>query len=93
MMPRIMGVRADPDDHIWVGVSGADADLERMDIYDRRGRLVARVSDPPCMPAVFLGSGIAALLESDQYDAQRIRIMRVAGARNNRGPHPLRRPR
>lgn len=77
VMPRITGVRVDPDDRIWVGVSGATGAVERLDVYDRRGRLVAQVRSATGMPAAFYGNGMAAVLERDEYDAQRVRIMRV----------------
>jgi hypothetical protein len=88
VVPRITGVRIDPDDRIWVGVSGATAEPERLDVYDRRGRLVARVRNAPGMPAAFYGNGIAAVLERDEYDAQRVRIMRVNKAHINRRAVP-----
>jgi hypothetical protein len=88
VVPRITGVRIDPDDRIWVGVSGATAELERVDIYDRSGRLVARVRSAPGMPAAFYGDGRAAMLERDEYDAQRVRIMRVNKAHINRRAVP-----
>ena len=84
VMPRITGVGIDPDDRIWVGVSGATAEPERLDVYDRRGRLVARVRSAPGMPAAFYGNGITAVLERDEYDAQRVRIMRVNRTHINR---------
>jgi hypothetical protein len=77
VVPRISGLRVDAQDRIWVGVSGTTRDLERIDIYDRSGRLVARIADPPGFPAVLYGDGMTALLELDEFDAQRIRIMRV----------------
>jgi hypothetical protein len=77
VIPRIAGVRVDPDDRIWVGVSGDRRDLERIDIYDRSGTLVARVADPPAMPAALYGTGLAAVLERDGFDAQQVRILRV----------------
>jgi hypothetical protein len=88
VVPRITGVRIDPDDRIWVGVSGATAEQERVDVYDRGGRLVARVRSAPGMPAAFYGDGMAAVLERDEYDAQRVRIMRVNTAHINRRAVP-----
>jgi hypothetical protein len=38
---------------------------------------VAQVQSAPGMPAAFYGDGLAAMLERDEYDAQRVRIMRV----------------
>jgi hypothetical protein len=80
VIPRIAGVRVDPQDRIWVGVSGELRDLDRIDVYDRNGTLIARIADPPGMPAVLYGTGLAALLEHDEYDAQLVRIMRVTGS-------------
>jgi len=77
VVPRISGLRVDPRDRIWVGVSGATRDLERIDIYDGNGQLVARIAEPPGFPAALYGDGMLALLEVDEFDAQRIRIMRV----------------
>jgi hypothetical protein len=88
VMPRITGVRIDPEDRIWVGVSGTTAEQERLDVYDRRGRLVARVRSAPGMPAAFYGNGMAAVIERDEYDAQRVRIMRVNKAHINRRAVP-----
>jgi hypothetical protein len=78
VVPRIVGVRVDAQDRIWVGVSGERSDLDRIDVHDRNGRLVATIEDPPGMPAALYGDGLAALLERDELDAQRIRILRVA---------------
>lgn len=79
VIPRIVGVRVDPQDRIWVGVSGERRDLDRIDVYERNGRLVATITDPPGMPAALYGDGHAALLERDELDAQRVRILRIAG--------------
>jgi hypothetical protein len=77
VIPRVVGVRVDPQDRIWVGVSGERRDLDRIDVYDRNGRLIATITDPPGMPAALYGDDQAALLERDELDAQRVRILRI----------------
>ncbi len=55
IVPRIIELRVDPRDRIWVGVTGDVADeLARIDIYDRDGRLLGELRDFP-MPDVFIG--------------------------------------
>lgn len=77
VVPNVMGVRVDPRGRIWVGVSGADAALERIDIFDRDGKLLGRIVRPPAMPVALYGDGLMAFVERDDSDAQRLRILRV----------------
>lgn len=76
VVPRVTGVRVDPRNRIWVGVSGRTDELERIDVYDATGRLVARVVEPPGMPAA-LYADRAVFLERDEFDAQRLLVFRV----------------
>lgn len=78
VVPRIAGLAVDPHDRIWVGVSGPGGEIVRLDVYDRGGRLLGRLADPPGMPAALYGDGLVAFLERDELDTQQIRIMRVA---------------
>ena len=76
-VPRVSAVRVDAKDRIWVGISGEQTDLERIDVYDRSGKLVARVANPPAMPAAFMGDDLAAFVTKDEFDAQVLRIVRI----------------
>lgn len=76
-VPMVSGVRVDPRGRIWVGVSGPDAALERIDIFDRDGKLLGRIARPPAMPAALYGDGLVAFVERDESDAQLLRILRV----------------
>lgn len=75
------GVRADAQGRIWVGVVGTPPALDRLDVYDATGTLLARVPNPRAMPAAIYGEGLLAFLERDDADAQQVRIERVATGR------------
>ncbi len=77
VIPRITGIRVDPLDRIWVGVSIDEAGAtERIDIYDRDGTLLGELTGWP-LPDAFLGPDHAVLLTRDDMDVQQILIMRI----------------
>lgn len=81
LVPRIVGLRVDPQDRIWVGVSEDVAgEIDRIDIYDRDGTLLGELRDFP-MPDVFLGSDRIGLLGRDELDVQQVTVLGVGGMR------------
>lgn len=76
-IPRVVELRVDPQDRIWVGVSEETADaVDRIDIYDRAGRLLAELREFD-MPDAFLGSDHVATLRRDDLDVQQVVVLRV----------------
>lgn len=77
LIPRIIEMRRDTQDRLWVGVSeGTPRKIERIDVYDRDGTLIGELRDVP-MPDFFFGNGYAAILDSDDLDVQRVTIARL----------------
>lgn len=77
LVPRVVSLRVDPADRIWVGVSEATPDeVERIDIYDRNGTLLGELRGFP-VPDVFLGPDRIGVLRRDELDVQQVVIMRV----------------
>ncbi len=77
VIPRITGVRVDPLDRIWVGVSlDEPGTTARIDVYDREGNLLGELHGWE-LPDVFLGPSRAARLDRDEFDVQRIVVYRV----------------
>ncbi|HSM09190.1 MAG TPA: hypothetical protein VLA33_09265 [Gemmatimonadota bacterium] len=76
-VPRIVGMRRDTRDRLWVGVSeerpGA---IERIDVYDRDGTLLGELRDTP-LPDHFFADGRAAIIDRDELDVQRVHVMRL----------------
>ncbi|HEY8484982.1 MAG TPA: hypothetical protein VIL13_10255 [Longimicrobiales bacterium] len=80
VIPRITGIRVDPHDRIWVGVSIDEAGTtERIDIYDRNGTLLGELTGWP-LPDAFLGTDRAAFLTRDDMDVQQIVLVRIVEA-------------
>ena len=78
LVPRIVGLRVDDRDRIWVAVSEDEADVaSRIDIYDREGELLGHLRDFP-LPDVFLGGGRVAYLQRDELDVQQLVVVEVA---------------
>jgi hypothetical protein len=79
LIPRIVTLRVDPADRIWVGVSESTPDeVERIDVYDRDGVLLGELRDFP-MPDVFLGPDRFGVLRRDELDVQQVVILDVEG--------------
>lgn len=77
VVPRITGIRVDPWDRIWVGVSiDEPGTAERIDIYDRDGTLLGELTGWP-LPDAFLGPDRAVLLMRDDLDVQQIALVRI----------------
>lgn len=77
LVPRVVSLRVDPLDRIWVGVSEETPDeVERIDIYDRDGGLVGELRDFP-MPDVFLGEDRIGVLRRDELDVQQVVLLDV----------------
>lgn len=76
VIPRVTGVRVDPLDRIWVGVSLDEPETtERIDIYDRHGNLLGELRGHP-LPDVFIGPSFAANLDRDEFDVQQLVLYR-----------------
>jgi hypothetical protein len=78
LIPRLTGLAVDERDRLWVGVSEeTPQETERIDVYDRVGRLVGEILDPPFFPDLFYGGGLAAHLTRDELDVQQIVVARL----------------
>jgi len=76
-MPRVVEMRRDTRDRLWVGVSEErPGTLERIDVYDRDGTLLGELRDVP-MPDHFFGDGLAAIIDRDELDVQRVHVLRL----------------
>ena len=76
-IPRIVSLRVDTQDRIWVGVGGEVPDsVGRIDVYDREGTLLGEVHGIP-MPDVFLADGRVGVLRIDEMDVQQVVLMRL----------------
>jgi hypothetical protein len=77
VVPRITGLRIDPADRLWVGVSLESAgETDRIDIYDRDGRLLAQLLGEP-LPTTFFGPDLAARVVRDELEVEQILIYRL----------------
>lgn len=77
LVPRVVALRVDPQDRIWVGVSEESAgELDRIDLYDREGGLLGELRDFP-MPDVFLGGDRIGVLRRDEMDVQQVVVLNV----------------
>ena len=76
-VPRIVELRRDTRDRLWVGVSEQQPGvLERIDVYDRDGTLLGELRDMP-MPDHFFADGRAAIIDRDELDVQQVHVMRL----------------
>lgn len=76
VIPRITGIRIDQADRIWVGVSVDNPEeTDRIDIYDREGRLLTQLFGH-ALPTTFFGADLAARVVKDDYDVEQILIYR-----------------
>ncbi|HEX7049906.1 MAG TPA: hypothetical protein VF188_06800 [Longimicrobiales bacterium] len=77
VIPRITGLRVDALDRIWVGVSLDEPETtERIDVFDREGRLIGELTGWE-LPDAFLGPSLAARIVRDEDDVQQILIYRI----------------
>jgi hypothetical protein len=77
VVPRITGLRIDPADRLWVGVSLESAgETDRIDIYVRDGRLLTQLMGEP-LPTTFFGPDLAARVVRDELEVEQILIYRV----------------
>lgn len=77
LIPRIVNLAVDPMDRLWVGVSEKTPDeVERIDVYDRAGRLLGELHDVP-FPDVFLGRDRMGVLTRDELDVPHIVLYRI----------------
>lgn len=77
LVPRVVELRVDPADRIWVGVSEETPDrVDRIDIYDPDGTLLGELRDFP-FPDVFVGPDRIGVLRRDELDVQQIVILEI----------------
>jgi len=77
-VPRITGLALDTQDRLWVGVSeDVPGETERIDVYDREGRLLGELPGREALPVEFYGDGLAADLTADDLDVQQLVISRL----------------
>jgi hypothetical protein len=77
-IPRITGLAVDTKDRLWVGVSEEEpGETERIDVYDREGRLLGELPGRDAIPVEFYGDGLAADLASDDLDVQQVVVSRL----------------
>lgn len=77
VIPRIVELRVDPQDRLWVGVAESKPDsITRIDVYERDGTLLGELHDLP-LPARFFGRDRAVILGQDELDVQQIKILRL----------------
>lgn len=85
VVPRVTGLRIDPSDRLWVGVSLDSAgETDRVDIYDREGRLLAQLSGHT-LPTSFSGSDLVLRVVRDELEVEQILVYRVAELHQDRG--------
>lgn len=78
VIPRITGLVVDGRDRLWVGVSEeSPGKADRIDVYDRDGRLIGEILHPPFFPDLFYGDGLAAHLTRDELDVDQIVVARL----------------
>ena len=76
-LPRVLDLRVDPRDRIWVGVAGEVPDsIARIDVYDRDGALLGELRGVP-MPDVFLGRDRLGVLRRDEMDVEQVVVLRL----------------
>jgi hypothetical protein len=77
VIPRIVELRVDPQDRLWVGVAESKPDsITRIDVYEPDGTLLGELHDLP-LPAHFFGQDRAVILGRDELDVQQIQILRL----------------
>ncbi|HUE77421.1 MAG TPA: hypothetical protein VMM83_05720 [Longimicrobiales bacterium] len=77
VLPRVVSLRVDPLDRIWVGVAGEVPDsVGRIDVYEPDGTLVGELRGVP-MPDVFVGEDRIGVLRRDELDVQQVVLMEL----------------
>lgn len=77
LLPRVVGLRVDPADRIWVAVSeDTPGEMDRIDVYDRDGTLLGELRGLP-FPDVFLGPDRVGVLRRDDLDIQQVVILGI----------------
>ncbi|MFW6040186.1 MAG: hypothetical protein ACOC9N_03830 [Gemmatimonadota bacterium] len=77
VIPRIVEMRVDTRDRLWVGVSEeTPGRIDRIDVYGRDGALLGELRETP-MPSFFYGDGRAAILDTDELDVQQLHMLRL----------------
>lgn len=80
-VPRIVSLRVDPRDRIWVGVTEEVPDsLARIDVYQADGTLLGELRGV-AMPDVFLPDGRMGVLRTDEMDVQQVVLLRLEEGR------------
>ena len=79
LIPRVVELRVDPADRVWVGVSEESPDeVDRIDVYHRDGTLLGELRGVP-FPDVFIGVDRIGVLRRDELDVQQVVILRIQG--------------
>jgi hypothetical protein len=74
-IPRIVELRVDRRNRIWIGVAEDSADVvQRIDVYDPAGVLLGELHDFP-MPAAFTGTSRILTTRKDELDVPQIVIL------------------
>lgn len=77
VIPRIVEMRVDTRDRLWVGVSEDTPErIDRIDVYASDGALLGELRDVP-MPTYFFGDARAAILDADELDVQQLHLLRL----------------
>ena len=77
-VPRIVALRVDRRDRIWVGVSEDSADvIQRIDVYEPDGTLLGELRGFP-MPDAFSGPDRLLISRRGELDVPQVVILRVA---------------
>lgn len=81
VLPRVISLRVDPRDRIWVGVAGEAPDsIGRIDIYEPGGALIGELRGVP-MPDVFMGADRIGMLRRDELDIQQVVLLELSRPR------------
>ena len=76
-VPRIVAIRVDPLDRIWVGVSEDSADIvQRIDVYAPDGALLGELRGVP-MPHAFTGRDRVLVTRKDELDVPQVVVLRL----------------
>ena len=73
-----MVVAVDEKDRLWIGVREEGSDtFERIDAYDRGGKLVGEIHGMENFPDVFFGDSLVGIIGQDKFDVPTITIARL----------------
>ena len=77
LIPRIVALRVDASDRIWVGVSEDSADVaQRIDVYEPDGTLLGELRGVP-LPDAFTERDRALVTRTDELDVPQIVVLRL----------------